>query len=267
MRTPTRPSHAGLALRLAGASLMLLPASCNTVHKVRPVVSAPADGWVAPTALDIENFHGSITILVDPAAPELKTLAKVHASLWIDDVVRNQAQDSVKVRTRTIDQDGRAVCSIRTSTRWGDPKQVWVDLTITMPRCDGVRIFNRGGAVTLVGVSGAVQVDNGEFADSSGPIEVRTDAVMIDPVFLVTTKGNVVYQVGPGSTGAYTLDSDKGSETFDSTVLRPEAVHSNGSVTTATVGNAENAVVLRSAQGDVTVLYMNNAQTYINRLR
>jgi len=241
---------------------------CNTTHKVKPVMSAPADGWIAPTALDIENFHGSITIVVDPTVTELKTVAKVHASIWIDDVVRKQAQDSVKIRTRTVDQDGRAVCNIRTSTRWGDPKQVWVDLSLTMPRCDGVRIFNRGGAVTLVGVAGAVQVDNGEFAGSSGPIELRTDAVMIDPVVLATNHGNVIYQVGPGSTGAYTLDSENGSESFDSSVLlRPEAVHSNGSVTTATVGDAENSVLLRSSKGNVSVIYMNDAQKYINRFR
>jgi hypothetical protein len=77
----------------------------------------------------------------------------------------------------------------------------------------------------------------------------------------------VIYQVGPGSTGAYTLDSIDGSETFDANVIHPEAVHSNGSVTTATVGEAENAVVLRSTKGDVSVIYMNDAQTYINRFR
>ncbi|MBC7773370.1 MAG: hypothetical protein H7210_12810 [Pyrinomonadaceae bacterium] len=230
-------------------------------------MKAPADGWAAPTALDIENYHGTVTIIVDPDVTELKTVAKVHASLWIDDVVRSQAQDSVRIRTRTLEQEGRTVCSIRTSTRWGDPRQVWVDLTLTMPRCDGVRIFNRGGSVTLVGVSGALQVDNGEFADSSGPIEVRTNAVIVDPVVLVTSSGNIFYQVGPGSTGAYTLDATDGSESFDSTVARPEAVHSNGSVTTATVGDAENSVVLRSAKGDVSVIYMNDAQAYINRFR
>lgn len=253
-------------LTLLSVCLLLL-GGCNTIHKVKPVMSAPADGWVAPTALDIENFHGTVTIIVDPTVTELKTVARVHASMWISDVVRNQAQDSVKVRTRTVDQDGRAVCSIRTSTKWGDPKEVWVHLTLTMPRCDGVRIFNRGGSVTLVGVSGAVQVDNGEFAGSSGSIELRTDAVMVDPVVLITSKGNIVYQVAPGSSGAYTLDSEDGSESFDSNVARPEAVHSDGSVTTASVGDADNAVVLRSAKGDVSVIYMNNAQTYINGFR
>jgi len=253
---------------LAGAGLLLCAVSaCNTTKKAETAISAPTDGWDSPAAVDIENFHGSVTIIVDPTLTQIEPIFKARASLWVTDAVRKQAVESVKFQTRTQDQDGRAVLSIKTSSKWGDPTEVWADITLKMPRCDGVRIFNRGGAVRLVGISGAAQIDNGAFAGTSGPIEIRTEADMLDPVALVTNNGSVVYQVGPGSTGAFTLDSETGSESFDSDVISPSMVHSNGKVTTATVGSAENAVLLRSAKGDVYVVFMKDAERYTNPFR
>ncbi|MGE3107395.1 MAG: hypothetical protein AB7G11_17215 [Phycisphaerales bacterium] len=248
-------------------ALVAVSAGCNTVRRNRTEIAAPADGWNAPAAVDIENFHGTVTVVVDPTLTEVRPTFKAHASLWIEDAVRKQAIESVKVRTRTLDQEGRAVYSVRTSTTWGDPKQVWIDVTLRMPRCDGVRVFNRGGHVRVWGVGGAIQVDNGEFAGGEGGIEIRTDQDIADPVALITSEGNIVYQVGPGSTGEYTLDAPDGDETFDSNILLPGMIHTNGSITTASVGArdgtpAENAVLLKTARGDTTVIYMNEPMKY-----
>lgn len=258
--SPIRALLTGSAL----AALAFAP-GCNTARKRPTSLVAPADGWTAPSAIDIENFHGSVTVIVDPNVTEVKPTVKTRASLWIVDAVRKQAIESIKITTRTVDQEGRAVYTIRTSTSWIDPKQVWVDLTLRMPRCDGVRVFNRGGDVRLSGISGAVQVDNGTYADRSGGIEVRTDADMADPVALVTSGGNVVYQVGAGSVGEYTLDADGGEESFESNVVSPGMVHTNGAITTASVGDASNAVLLKTGKGSATVIYMNDPMRYTRR--
>jgi hypothetical protein len=247
------------------ACLLAVAPGCNTMKKRPTAVAAPADGWTTPAAIDIENFNGSVTVIVDPTVTEVKPTVKTRASVWIVDAVRKQAIDSIKVTTRTIDQEGRAVYVLRTSTSWNNPKEVWVNLTIRMPRCDGVRVFNRGGDVRLSGVTGAIQVDNGEYADRTGGIEVRTDADMSDPVALITNSGNVVYQVGGGSVGEYTLDAEGGDEMFDSNNIAPGMVHTNGSVTTASIGEGSNAVLLKTGKGSATVIYMNDPMKYTRR--
>lgn len=255
----------GLAVLASAGVILTTMTGCNTVRKPAVALASPADGWNAPSAIDIENFHGSVTIIVDPTVDQVVPVFKTRASIWVQDAIRKQAVESIKIRTSTLDQEGRAVFSIRTSTKWIDPTQVWVDITLRMPRCDGVRIYNRGGDVRLSGVGGAIQVDNGEFAGTSGGIEVRTDQDITDPVALLTASGNVVYQVGPGSTGEYTLDSKDGQESFDSTILRAGMVHTNGTVTTASVGEDASTVLLRTGKGDVTVIYMADPMKYTRR--
>ncbi len=253
----------------AALSAVLCLAGCNTVRQQRLEIPSPADGWEAPAAIDIENFHGSVTIIVDPSVQKVEPTFKTHASIWVQDVIRKQAIESIKIRTGTTNHEGRAVYSVRASTKWIDPKQVWVDITLRMPRCDGVRIYNRGGDVRLSGVGGAIQIDNGEFADTTGGIEVRTDQAITDPVALLTTNGNVVFQVGPGSTGEFTLDAQGGEESFDSNILRPGMVHTNGAVTTASVrgeSDETNAVLLRTGKGDATVIYMADPMKYTRRV-
>lgn len=250
---------------VALAATVVMP-GCHTAKKQKADIVAPVDGWAAPSAIDIENFNGTVTVIVDPLVKEVTPTFKTRASIWIVDAIRKQAIESIKIRTKTIDQDGRAVFSIRTSTKWVDPTQVWVDMTLRMPRCDGVRIFNRGGHVRLSGVTGAIQIDNGEYAGSEGGIEVRTDLDITDPVALVTNNGNVVYQVGAGSTGEFTLDAEGGSEAFNSNIISPAMVHTNGTITTASVGDASNAVLLKTSKGDATVIYMNEPMEYKRRV-
>jgi len=257
----------GAILAFAAAGVMLLPAGCNTAKKSRMELVSPTEGWTTPSAVDIENFNGSVTIIVDPSVTEPTPVMRAHASLWVPDSVRKRAVESVRMGVKTSEQEGRAVYSIRTVPNWPDRTEVWADVTLRMPRCDGVRIYNRGGIVRLTGVSGALQIDNGEFGGRRGSIEVRTDEAMIDPVALVTDSGDVVYQITTGSTGEFTLDSLDGEETFDAAIVLPRMVRSDGTVTRATVGDEHNAVLLRSNKGDVKVVYMNEPEKYVRRLR
>jgi hypothetical protein len=248
----------------AGCSLL---ASCGTVRKVDGAEQQIEVDRGTPVAFDIENFHGSVRIVVDASRTDVKPVIKKHVSWWVEHGIRDDAQDAVSVRSRTVRQDGMSVVSIKTTTTYPEPEKVWVDLTLFVPRCDGVRVYNRGGKVTLEGVAGAMQVENVSFADHEAPIEVRTDKDITDPVVLSTDAGTVAYQVGPGSAGMFTLDSADSTEEFDCQVVWPANVHSDGRTTTATLNSGSNPVMLTSGKGRVLVLVMQDPMAYTNTLR
>jgi hypothetical protein len=259
-----------LQAALLSGSLVLgtsLLGSCGTVKKIDTADQQIRIDPLTPVAFDIENFHGNVRVVVDPTLTAVKPVIKKRVSWWVEQSIRKDAQDAITVRTRTYEDEGRSVVRIKTTTNWPEPERVWVNLTLYVPRCDGVRIWNRGGSVTLEGVAGAIQVENFDYAGNSAPIEVRTDRDIVDPVMLVTTSGTVAYQVGPGSTGQVTLDSADDREEFDCNVLHPGQIHSDGQTTTAILNSGANPVLLKSGSGRVIALVMDEPMGYTNKWR
>jgi hypothetical protein len=245
----------------------LVLASCGTVDRVDATDQQIRVDTSTPVGIDIENFHGNVRVVVDPTLTAVKPVIKKRVSWLVDQFIREDAQAAISVRSRTVEQDGRSVVTIRTSTKWVEADRTWVDVTLFVPRCDGVRIWNRGGKVTLEGVAGAIQVENVSIAGGEAPIEVRTDRSIVDPVMLVTDAGTVAYQVGPGSAGQFTLDSADGSEELDCSILRPDQIYSDGKVTTASINAGDNQVLLRTGKGSVIALVMRDPMSYTNQWR
>jgi hypothetical protein len=248
---------------LLAMALATLVGGCGR-QRIRPTVAEPETGWDAPTAVDVENFYGSVTIRVDPQVKSVRPVAVVRTSWSTDLGNRQAAKDSVTVTARTVVEGGRTVLRVRTSSNWKDPTQVWVNLKIVMPRCDGLRVWNRGGKVKLIGVAGAVLVDNGPRFDDRGDIELRTGAPMTEPVALVTGRGSVVYQIGSASSGQFDLTSETGQVEFESPVVKPDAMHTDGKRVTATLNSGANAVLLRSGHGLVRVFVTDDPVAYAN---
>jgi hypothetical protein len=131
-----------------------------------------------------------------------------------------------------------------------------------VPVIHGATIRNTGGSVELVNLSGPVAVENGVAGSDGGDVSVCTGAPMTERVALQTTKGSVLYQVGPGSTGRFDLSSDKGEAEFSSTMgsvsgVKPEEGHYRG-----VLDGGQNPITLHSGKGTVRVQVMPNAGTY-----
>jgi hypothetical protein len=248
-----------------GVLAAALLGGCGLRQRVKPAIEQPDPGWVAPTAVDVENFYGSVRVLVDPSVKTATPVASVRTSRRVPWALRARAREAVKVQARTIEQDGRNILKVRTSTKWQDTSEVWVNLTIRMPRCDGARVWNRGGRVEIAGVSGALLVDNGELHGYDGDIEVRTASPMTDPVALITTQGTVVYQVAANSSGDFELSTQDGKTEFASGVIQPDFVHTDGKVFTARVNGGGNPVRLMSGKGLVRAELMHHPEQYTNK--
>ena len=144
-RRRTVRSLAPALVAVGVAALPLLLASCGTVRKIDAADQQIRIDPVTPVALDIENFHGNVRIVVDPMLTEVRPVIKKRVSWWVEDSIRKDAQEAISVRSRTVEQDGHSVIMIKTSTKWPEPEKVWVNLTLYVPRCDGIRVWNRGG--------------------------------------------------------------------------------------------------------------------------
>ncbi|MBX3357399.1 MAG: hypothetical protein KF745_03125 [Phycisphaeraceae bacterium] len=243
----------------------VMAVGCSLRRGIEPQVATPAEGWSPNTAIDVRNFHGSVTVIVDPLVTNLVPNVVAGAKPPPDSMMDSRGTETVNVVFEWLEQEGGRVLKVRSGTTWHDPAEVWADITLRVPSCSGAMIWNRGGPVELIGVTGAIQVDNGRFADSSGPIRVRTDKPVTSPVALTTEEGTVLLQIPTASMGMFELASGEGSVELASTTIRPNFVTSDGQTTRAQINGGTNAILLRSYKGTVCAMVIENPESYTNK--
>jgi hypothetical protein len=249
-----------VGLAVAGMALGML-GGCGRGAKV----AVPLSGMeIAPDfgpTVDVTNFRGSVTVIADERAVTPSVSAKVRP---LDRTFPMKGKELAAKANITADsglEGGRRLLRVVSTPTGSD--EVAVDLVVRVARTEGVRVRNTGGTVELVRVLGPITVINGVGGASGGDIVVRTGEVMTDHVTLTTTEGDVVYQVGPGSTGAYYLETDSGSAYFNAqmgtvTHVRPEPSKYRG-----VLNGGDNPITLRSGKGDVRAAVLENAGTYM----
>lgn len=227
-------------------------------------VSVPLSGVeIAPDfgpTVDVTNFRGSVRVVADERAKAPTVSARVRRldrSLRIRD---KELAQKANITADSVIEDGRRLLRVVT-TPTGD-EEVAVDLVVRVATTEGVRVRNAGGAVILEGIDGPVTVINGVGGASGGDVTVRTGEAMTDHVNLVTTDGTVLYQVGPGSSGAFYLETDAGDAEFYAKIGRVTEARPNGSKYRAVLNGGDNPISLRSGRGDVRVVVIENAGTY-----
>lgn len=204
--------------------------------------------------LDIENPYGSVTVHVDPHAKDIhvKSVRRWmkrggHGDYSLEDV-------SITAET-TQPIQGRSITHINVEAPMASDL-VHVAMTVTTPRCDGVRVRS-GGAIMLRGVGGAIQAET-----AHGHIELRTDDELGDPVALVTQTGDVRLYLSPAATGDLQAEAPSGEVRIISSstpFLNVEAsMHSYKGV----INRGENKMMVRTEDGDIRVQIMKDPDAY-----
>ncbi|MEX0877133.1 MAG: hypothetical protein WD114_06710 [Phycisphaerales bacterium] len=133
-----------------------------------------------------------------------------------------------------------------------------IDLTITIPQCDGIEVRNAGGKVIIVGVEGVINVESGDSTIAGGPIEIRTDRTQIESVYASTTNGHVTLITGPGSAGTVELIAPRGTTSFNSRYgIVDDSMPSKGHWT-GVWNDGINEIRLRTEDGDATLMVVEN---------
>jgi hypothetical protein len=144
----------------------------------------------------------------------------------------------------------------------GSPVPVAIDLQVRLPRAWGIHVVNSGGEVELIGVGGPITIENGAPGQEGGDIQVRTGVPIKDAVNVRTTSGRVVYQVGPGSTGNFDLQTPSGTPEVTAEVGTLDKVSMQPDRWRGTLDQGTNPIQIASGKGDVRVLVIQNAGTY-----
>lgn len=244
-----RPGFALVALLLAGAGLC----GCSAHNERETRLHAP--GAVLGVALDVEHDLGGVTVRVDPSLERAVVVEEFRAGLLASGGQKERLARIVAVESEMEDSgEGLGVLRIRTTV--SEPLDgERVNLRITMPRCDGVRIRAAGGDVVLVGVTGAIQVEN------ERDIEVRTNVPLTAPVALLSRSGDVYLQMPQGSAGRLEAESGEGKAMFRSDLVSLGGYYARPHLVRGVLDHGVNPMVVRSDTGDVRIIVMDDPES------
>lgn len=243
---------------LAILAVALLSGCASSVRTAQHERADPT----ALLALDIENFRGSVEVRVDPMCGEPQVYAQAFGAAFLeDDEADAEVQKAISLETELVEDKGRSTLVVRTtSTRKTNDHEV--ALVIHTPRCDGVRVRNRGGLVELVGVSGTLDIENSE-----GHVEVRTNKALTQDITVLVVDGTVYFQIPEGSTGEFDLETLQGVARFKNRVGDATNTYSTETQVQTVLENASNRVVMRTNLGDLRVNVMDDPESYTRVLR
>ena len=233
----TRPT-----LLLAAACLAL--GGCGTQHQM--VESFGVAELTGPMAVRVHNASGSVRIEVDETLPEATIETEIFTSESLNKEELQALVDAINVETALDAATGNHVLDVRTTSAMEDMEHA-INVSISLPRCDGVFVDNRDGEVHLYRTSGATTVRN-----RGGVITLRTDKTVTDPVTLTNVDGNIYMLMPPDSTGAIDLVSLDGDLSYKAT---GNTTTVGGYLTdetfTATMNGGTNPIICRTNSGDV----------------
>ncbi|MDX2115349.1 MAG: hypothetical protein SFZ24_06975 [Planctomycetota bacterium] len=231
---------------LLGAVALALPlGGCGSSQTHEYAFDVPPT--VGMLAVDVQNYRGSVEIRVDDRVQQAQVVGVVHGNASMGKDAQEAARRAV-VEARLVEEGARATLVVRTATPLENRGDHEVDLEVRVPRCEGVRVENQGGNVILVGTGGATLVENRQ-----GVIELRTTQPMVDPVTLVNVDGSIYYQVPPGSTGQFDLETLDGGVWYRDRDSETDRAYAAPSMYQARLADGANPVVARTSRGNINV--------------
>lgn len=214
-------------------------------------------------AVDVENFRGIVELRGDRGSEgEAMVRAQVVTAWDADKAAREVVRESVDVEV-VVDEEqpGLAVLRVRTGKSIGGQEHAVV-LYIETPRVDGTRIVNEGGYVEVVGVRGALHIEN-----RFGMIEVRTDHPVNDRVTLLNTDGPILARIGEGSEGVFDLETLDGQVSMRISAGEMSETRSGMQSFHTVLNEGQNMVLARTNAGDIRVAVTEEPQAYARMIK
>ncbi|MGH7241955.1 MAG: hypothetical protein ACREJD_00880 [Phycisphaerales bacterium] len=154
-------------------------------------------------ALDVENDRGAVLITVNPklTAPRINA----NAGTVRGEPVENYQADRW-VTAAITETDGRAVFTVRNTPLVAETSR-WVQMTIEVPSCDGLRLKNSDGSIEVRGVNGAITIENGGAGRPGGHVFVEAAKPNTSPIMITSASGDIELLLPTDSTGEVQLIS------------------------------------------------------------
>jgi hypothetical protein len=252
-----RPPHSfAFAVTIIAAALSGCLGGCATSDARTTRLPAPAS--LTDLGLDVENPYGSVRVEVDDGADRITVTESLLTAPFASGDMRDSLKGRVRVETTRF-ASGHGLETLRVRVVALEPlkSEEGVNVTIRLPRCEGVRVRNAAGDAALVGVRGAIQVET-----SDGDIEVRCAEPVRSPVALIADSGDVHLQAPGGNEGRIELFSNTGEAVFTSTLEPLVGMSATRHQVVGVLGGGSSPITLRSDTGDVRMMIVENAMTY-----
>ena len=137
-----------------------------------------------------------------------------------------------------------------------------IDVVISIPRCDGAKVVSSDGRIMITGVTGTIDVRNGDEFTKGGDVIIRTGEKPMEGVMAYTSKGDVHYIVSPSNTGVFEITAPRGKALFSSKFgFVNHSMPSKGRWT-GIWNDGTNAISLHSDDGDAGVYVTEQPQFY-----
>lgn len=253
--TSVRPStHVRGMVACALALLAVAVGGCATRGQGRLARSEMIPGTALSTttlpAIDIVNPNGTIRLIVDPKEPVARWECNITADPSVSEAALKQLEQT-GMQGLVVIENGRNVVKIRPTQELLDTPGVYVSLEVRTPSCRGVYIRSTGGPIWLTNVSGPMSITNGLRGGRGGPVMLRTNEPLTDPIWIDTPSGNIDVFMPPLSRGVFALQSDDGTADFYAVRGILDRVRVTPQTWNGTLNEGTNEIVLRSGNGRV----------------
>lgn len=253
-------------MRFVRTSLALLALGLLVGCQRSAVVKVPVEGLKIPreyaAAIEVNNWRGNVQVIASDRFREVEVRARARALNKTAPRESAALRKTVEIRAVSVEESGKRILRVSGKAAAEPAAPVAIDLQIRIPRAHGVQVVNSDGEVELVGVGGALSVENGSPGRPGGNIQVRTGVPITSPVHLMTVEGKVLYQIGPGSTGDLDLQTIEGMPLVEAKVGNISGTNYQAMRWRGSLDGGKNPIQIRSDKGDVHVLVIENAATH-----
>lgn len=203
----------------------------------------------SPVAIDIENPGGDVLVVVDAAL----TMPQIRATSMHE----GDNQGAAPWAAATLAPSGVAATQaapiLRVLAADVSGAKHRTSLEVRVPACAGVRVRNQDGAVTLQGVGGAIDVQNGSPLSPGGSITLLTDATLDAPLLLETASGPIRVEFPASSRLNVDASSRNGAVTVQATGVRLGQVSATKQSWSAAINGGDAPARISTESGDITL--------------
>ena len=231
---------------LAAAATAALAGCGYRSQMVEPILLS-AEG---PIAVNVVSFNGDVTVTADPNLPWATIRMKRQATHGFRrHAEAKESLANIQYSARIVPGERGPVLEVRT---WTTDKEPWFQrahVDIQVPTVDGLTIRTSNGTVEAWNIRGTVDITS-----SGGDVQVMTTLLMVQPVTINNTNGDIDYRVRIGSTARFDCHAENGS--VDGRIRHGRFIIHNGTndhTLLATLNGGTNPVRLTTVNGDIRI--------------
>ncbi len=199
-----------------------------------------------PVSIQVDSFGGDVSIIVDP------TVVGTEVTVNQLEVGQNGLPErNVQMHCATQIERGimGEVVHVSATAIDNTLDLIRAEIIVKASSVHGVRVHTSDGDVSLLGISGEIDIQTDE-----GDVRIVTPLVMNERVSVENRRGNIVYRVSGDSSGKIDAIAINGEVAFDlrqgdATILP----NTTGDHLVANLNDGTNKLNMRTVDGDVRI--------------